>query len=506
MTCTTTTFVDRPTLRPEINTSIDETTGDVTTTITLVPDVETVQVLVIETVPADQCSDEDDVEEPEYGTGTATVNANIRSDPSLSGDATPFAGDVTVTGQTVVPDEDGHLWYAVQYESGGETVDGWVRSDVIDNVDIDWIDNNHIAFFNADGTPLEDEAIAADMIVAAQAQQTLLEEYGIDVQMPVDGEVRSGGRPRYRPILPSDVDELTETLAMVETLDAYGVELGTTGALPTLNDKGEPVLDDAGNYVDSNPNTTAIENEFGQVVGSTIPWTPDEIEVVYGAVMASAAEAYDRALELGYDVDSPDQVFRDLWVNNPNNTGDTTGTLTFNRYNGPTYEGAFAYISGSTITMSNSAFYSSGRLGLEPGLDPAFTPLQLATHELSHRLIFFTNPDYVATGEYTLQEDQPITYLTDDGVVTDTLDAGTVVTFENVVDGYTFAVRSSDDVEEIETDAVTGYILDPDTYALGGEYDLQTNTYAVARQEQGEAAFDAVLLTVYGEAPGDMQD
>ncbi|MEL7369467.1 MAG: SH3 domain-containing protein, partial [Myxococcota bacterium] len=233
--------------------------------------------------------------EPVHGTGTGTVgnNTNVRVDPSTSSDAQDqISGEVTITGQTTTPDNNNEVWFQVEYEVDGETRTGWIRDDVVDE-QIDWREGDAIQLFDADGEVLSD-ADAENYETAAAAQQELLEDYGIEVAMPL---ATPGNREQtqFRPLTPDDAEAMTATLEQVRALeseDGYNIDLITAGT-----------------------------------AGNTIAWTPGEIDVVYSAVSSAGQAAFDQAQAQGYDVESPEQVFRDLY-----------GPMNIERVNRPTID------------------------------------------------------------------------------------------------------------------------------------------------------------------------
>ncbi|MEM7674838.1 MAG: SH3 domain-containing protein, partial [Myxococcota bacterium] len=299
--------------------------------------------------PAQETTPEPEVE-PTYGTGTGTVvnNTNVRSDPSLDNEAQDqISGEVTITGQTTSPDENNQVWYQVEYDVDGETRTGWVRDDVVNDEQIDWREGDPIQLFDANGEQLS-QTDTQNYVTAASAQQEMLEEYGVDVQMltePPTGEES----PQFRPLTPDDAAIMAQTLEQVEALeseDGYNIDLVNAGT-----------------------------------EGNTIAWAPGEIDSIHSAVSSAGQAAYDRALEQGYDVESPEQVFRDLY--SPSNNPLTVERVNSSRIGS---EGYYAFISGSTISLSHRAFYNSGEaVHVDIPVDndaagPDFTPAQLMAH------------------------------------------------------------------------------------------------------------------------------
>lgn len=425
---------------------------------------------VIECPDIDLCTPEDELEpDEEPGTGTATIDgdASVFAGPGEDAEVADanVSGDVTITGQTI-PDADGEVYYQIEYEVEGETHSGWLSADQLDDVDIDWRDTAPIELFDTEGAALS-ATDADNFAIVMSAQQELLEEYGIDVAMPVERPA-NGQAPTFRPFTPDDAEVMLEVLEQVQELEGeggYGIDL------------------------EHGPQT------------NTIAWTPDEIGAVYEAVTSAANTAYDRAIELGHDVESPEQVFRDLYINGPNDVGGD-GTLVIQRENRSTFSsGAYAWnYGGNTIGLSHSAFYNSGRASFPAGdFMPDFTPAELIAHELGHQIRGWTDPAYLQTGTHTLEEDWTITYTDDEGtIVTEVIPAGTEIDLDALDDGYRFGARSSNSEVEVETDAITAYVID-DSYAFGAGYDRDDNLLAIARMEQGQAYMDQVLLATYGE-------
>ena len=409
--------------------------------------------------------------EPEHGTGTADVQANteVRTEPDAEAASSgQIEGEVTVTGQTARPDEDGEIWYQVEYEVEGQTQTGWVPASDVDETDIDWRNDEPIQLFDANGVWLSSED-AADYQTAAAAQQELEEEYGVEVRIP-DGEPANGQAPDFRPITPEDAEVLEQTLQQVRELEGeggYGVDL------------------------QNRPNN-----------GETIAWAPNEIAAVHEAVTGAGQAAYDRAVEQGYEVDSPQQVFKDVYICG---APSCTENIVIERVNSSTIGPNEFYAinrGGNVIGLAHSTFYSAGEVRATPGsFGPDFTPTELIAHELGHEVRGEINPDYAETGTYVLQSDHEITYTNEEGeTVTEVIEAGTEVELNARDDGYAFGARSSNTEVEVETDAATAYTIERG-YSLGFDYSRDENLEALARQEQGDAIFDAVLVDVYGAPP-----
>lgn len=146
-----------------------------------------------------------------------------------------------------------------------------------------------------------DDADVEALLVSAVADQTaLLEDFGIEVRIPT--ATYTYRSPHFAEVTAADAVPMAEALAMVEALEGeYGVDLQGPGT-----------------------------------------WTPEEIEAVYVAVTSSAAAAYDRAVAEGYDVESPQQAFRDVYVGE----GDT---LAFQRINQPMLGEKYAVNSNDSI-------------------------------------------------------------------------------------------------------------------------------------------------------------
>ncbi len=292
-----------------------------------------------------------------------------------------------------------------------------------------------------------DDADVEALLVSAVADQTaLLEDFGIEVRIPTaTSNYRS---PQFGEVTAADAVPMAEALAMVEALEGeYGIDLQGPGT-----------------------------------------WTPDEIAAVYEAVTATAATAYDRAVAGGYDVESPQQVFRDVYVGE----GDT---LEIQRHNQGTIgeNQVYAVNNNDEILLAHATFYHPDD----------FTPTQLIAHELGHQLTYELDVDY-SRSSFTTTNDHTIVYRDEEGEEAEAfVEAGTPISMD-YRQGFTWRASSLRPGDygfewELEADAIAAYALGESSYTLGPDHDLDRNLWAIARMDQGEALMDDYLALVYGE-------
>ncbi|MEQ9500010.1 MAG: hypothetical protein RIT81_24240 [Deltaproteobacteria bacterium] len=292
-----------------------------------------------------------------------------------------------------------------------------------------------------------DDADVEALLVSAVADQTaLLEDFGIEVRIPT--ETYNYRSPQFGEVTAADAVPMAEALAMVEALEGeYGIDLQGPGT-----------------------------------------WTPEEIEAVYAAVTSSAAAAYDRAVAEGYDVESPQQVFRDVYVGE----GDTLEIQRFNR--GTLGENqVYAINNDDQILLAHATFYHPDD----------FTPTQLIAHELGHQLTHQFEVDY-SRSSFTTTQDHTIVYRDADGEAAEAfVEAGTSISMD-YRQGFTWRASSLKPGDygfdwELEADAIAAYALGESSYTLGPEYSHDRNLWAIARMDQGEALMNTYLALVYGE-------